>query len=103
MPPCRARGVDPLPLFAVSASEVEPPDGAEPLHWLLLSTERPAGEEAAVHAATVLDWYRKRWTIETWFWTLKTGTRIKDRRLDEADDRASASPLTRSPPSMSPT
>ena len=86
VPPRRDRGADPLPLFAVSATEVEPPDGAEPLHWLLLSTEFPAGEEAAVHAATVLDWYRKRWTIETWFRTLKTGTRIKDRRLDAADD-----------------
>ena len=40
----------------------------------------------AVHAATVLGWYRLRWTIETWFRTLKTGTRIKDRRLDSADD-----------------
>ncbi len=61
--------------------------GADPLHWLLLTTERPAaGEATAVHAATVLDWYRRRWTIETWFRTLKTETRIKDRRLDEADD-----------------
>ena len=39
-----------------------------------------------MHAATVLDWYRTRWAIETWFRTLKTGTRIKDRRLDSADD-----------------
>ena len=39
-----------------------------------------------MHAATVLGWYRLRWTIETWFRTLKTGTRIKDRRLDSADD-----------------
>ena len=86
-PPQRVRGADPLPLFAVSATEVDPPDGGEPLHWLLLTTERPAeGEAAAVHAATVLDWYRTRWSIETWFRTLKTGTRIKDRRLDSADD-----------------
>ncbi len=42
----------------------------------LLTTERPAQAEA-VHAATVL-----RWSIETWFRTLKT--RIKDRR--RADD-----------------
>ena len=86
-PPQRVRGADPLPLFAVSATEVDPPDGGDPLHWLLLTTERPAeGEAAAVHAATVLDWYRTRWSIETWFRTLKTGTRIKDRRLDSADD-----------------
>ena len=62
-------------------------DGDDPLHWLLLTTERPAEDEAdAVHAATVLGWYRLRWTVETWFRTIKTGTRIKDRRLDSADD-----------------
>ena len=39
-----------------------PPTATNPLHWLLLTTERPAeGQAAAVHAATVLDWYRKRW------------------------------------------
>ncbi len=87
LPPRRDRGAEPLPMFAVSAIETGTADGDDPLHWLLLTTERPAeGEEAAVHAATVLDWYRRRWTIETWFRTLKTGTRIKDRRLDSADD-----------------
>ncbi|MCY4431026.1 MAG: IS4 family transposase [Rhodospirillales bacterium] len=81
------RGAEPRPMFAVSAIETGTADGDDPLHWLLLTTERPAeGEEAAVHAATVLDWYRRRWTIETWFRTLKTGIRIKDRRLDSADD-----------------
>ncbi len=50
---------------AVSATETDAPDGAEPLHWLLLTTERPAeGEADAVHAAEVLDWYRKRWTVD---------------------------------------
>ena len=87
LPPHRDRGAEPLPMLAVSATETGTADGDDPLHWLLLTTERPAdGEVAAVHAATVLDWYRKRWTIETWFRTLKTGTRIKGRRLDHADD-----------------
>ena len=39
-----------------------------------------------MHAATALGWYGRRWTIETWFRTLKTGARIKDRRLHTADD-----------------
>ena len=77
----------PLTMRAVSATETDAPDGTEPLHWLLLTAERPAqGETDAVHATTVLDWDRKRWTIETWFKTLKSGTRITDRRLDAADD-----------------
>ena len=87
VPPRWDRGADPLPMFAVSATETEVADGDDPLHWLLLTTERPAeGETDGMHAATVLDWYRRRWTVETWFRTLKTGTRIKDRRLDSADD-----------------
>ena len=85
LPPQSDAGAAPLPMRAVSATETG--DGDEPLHWLLLTTERPAeGEADAFHAGTVLDWYRRRWTIETWFRTLKTGTRIKDRRLDHADD-----------------
>ncbi len=86
-PPQKERDAEPVSMFAVSASEAGTGDGDEALHWLLLTTERPApGEAEAVHAATVLGWYRTRWSIETWFRTLKTGTRIKDRRLDRADD-----------------
>ena len=89
-PPKDEAGAQPLPMPAVSATETGGGDGDGPLHWLLLTSERPAeGEAAAVHAATVLDWYRMRWTIETWFRTLKTGTRIKDRRLSHADDLCS--------------
>ncbi len=73
-------------MFGVSATEIDA-EGDDPLHRLLLITERPAeGEADAMHASTVLDWYRRIWTIETWFRTLKTRTRIKDRRLDSADD-----------------
>ncbi len=67
VPPRWDRGADPLPMLAVSATEIEA-DGGDPLHWLLLTTERPAeGEADAVHAATVLDWYRRRWTIDNSF------------------------------------
>ncbi len=77
----------PLTMRAISATETDAPDGTEPLHWLLLTTARSAqGEADAVHATTVLDWDRKRGTVETWFKTLKSGTRITDRRLDAADD-----------------
>lgn len=88
LPPQEAgRHAEPLAMRAISATETDAPDGTEPLHWLLLTTARPAqGEADAVHATTVLDWYRTRWTIETWFKTLKSGTRIKDRRLNAADD-----------------
>ena len=86
-PPQAAKHQQPLSLFAVSATEVDVAEKDKPLHWLLLTTEQPAPDEApAMFATTLLDWYRKRWTIETWFKTLKTGTRMKDRRLDTASD-----------------
>ena len=85
-PPARETGAEPLAVLAVSATEIDNGED-KPLHWLLLTTERPAeGQSPADHAETVLDWYRKRWVIETWFKTLKNGTRIKDRRLSDADD-----------------
>ena len=88
MPPGEEEGrAEPLATLAVSATETDAPEGTEPLHWLPLTTERPEpGVADAVHAAEVLDRYRKRWTVETWFKTPRSGTRIKDRRLDAADD-----------------
>ncbi len=86
-PPDESAGSDPLPLYAVSATETDAPEGTDPLHWLLVTTEHPAQDEpVAMHAATLLDWYRCRWAIETWFRTLKTGPRIGDRRLNHGDD-----------------
>ncbi len=87
LPPRKEKGAEPLSMLAVSATETDAPDGAEPLHWLLPASERPAeGEADAVRAAEVLDWYRRGRTVETWFRTLKSGTRIKDRRLNDAED-----------------
>jgi len=44
------------------------------------------GEPGAGTEATSLRWYKLRWRIERYFDALKNGTRIKDRRLDHADD-----------------
>ena len=71
------------PMLAVSATEREPPKGKEPLHWLLLTNR---GEPTAEHAQQIVHWYQTRWAIETWFSVLKTGTRVKDRQLDDAED-----------------
>ena len=49
----------------------------------MLPTE---GEPSAEQARKVIAWYERRWSIETWFCVLKTGTRVEDRQLDDADD-----------------
>ena len=50
---------------------------------MLLST---VGEANLDGAKELLRFYELRWSIERFFHALKTGTRIEDRRLDEADD-----------------
>ncbi len=70
-------------MLAVSATEISPPQDKERLHWLLLTTE---GEPSAEQARKVIAFYERRWSIETWFSVLKTGTRIGKRQLDDADD-----------------
>ena len=68
IPPGRATDAEPL---SVPATGTGPPeDGGEPPHRPLPTTERPAeGEADAVFAATVLDRYGGRWTMETRFRT----------------------------------
>ncbi len=73
----------PLDMLAVSAFEPDPPSGKEGLHWVLLATE---GDETAEDAVRTVKWYEARWSIEEYFKALKTGTGIKERRFDCADD-----------------
>jgi Transposase DDE domain len=70
-------------LWVVDVQEVNPPKGAKPVHWRLLTT----------HAVTTLDqaqqiitWYRMRWIIEQVFRSLKSHClRIEDSQMEEAD------------------
>ena len=77
------RATPPLPMMAVSVTEPAPQAGREPLDWMLLTTE---GDVTATDALKVVSWYERRWLIEEFFKALKVGTRVEDRRLDEADD-----------------
>ena len=87
VPPAEQGGSTIRRMLAVSAIEENPPRSAarngKPLHWMLLTTE---GEASFESACTALRWYELRWRIERIFHALKTGTRIEDRQLDEADD-----------------
>ena len=59
-----------------------PSDHREPLLWKLITNLKVTSFEQAVHK---LEWYARRWSIETFFKTLKTGCRIEDIRLTTAD------------------
>ena len=70
-----------LEISLVEALEPDPPAGATPLHWRLLTTI-PARDETA--AAEVVRLYRLRWRIEQTFRMLKThGLCIEDTQTAE--------------------
>lgn len=81
--PPRAKGYSPVNVWMVYAREVDYPKAvASPLEWMLLTTVKVDTFEQACER---LDWYAKRWGIEVYHRTLKSGCRIKDRRLETAE------------------
>ena len=76
--PYRFDNRDPLPVYAVYACEVECPDGATPLTWMLLTTEVVTTVEMAT---TILRWYSYRWRVEDYHKILKSGTQVERYRL----------------------
>lgn len=68
-----------IELNVVHVEEVAPPNGQEPVHWTLLTTE-PV--DTAEQVAAVVDAYRMRWLIEEYFKALKTGCSYEKRQLE---------------------
>ena len=87
VPPGRFKDRTPLTLYLVAATATHAKVKGKPLHWVLLTTEKPSdGQTSVDHAMTMIRWYQRRWTIELFFKTLKQGTRIKRRQFSHADD-----------------
>ena len=80
--PTGHQGAPAIPVWAVFAQEQETPPGAKPLEWLLLTTLSVASFEQALER---LMWYARRWGIEVLHRTLKSGCRIEQRQLGQAD------------------
>lgn len=68
-------GNDPLPLYVVQVSEVNPPPGEKPIEWTLLTNE-PV--HTLADAWRVTGWYERRWTVEELHKAFKTGCQIED-------------------------
>lgn len=67
-----------LDVFAVHVIEDEPPADIEPLEWMLLTS---VPTHSSGQALERLQWYARRWTIETWHRVLKSGCRIEARQF----------------------
>src|SRR5205809_6112984 len=81
-PPQDKSQYGPLKLWAVLAQETDAPEGIPPLCWMLLTTCRVCTFEDAIEK---LAWYTKRWGIEIYHKTLKSGCKIEQRQLGDAD------------------
>jgi hypothetical protein len=66
-------------LNVVLAEEPNPPGGATPIQWLLVTT-LPIDNAEQVRQA--VSYYSIRWQIEIYFRTLKSGCRIEGRQFE---------------------
>jgi hypothetical protein len=80
--PKRKKRLGDVTMHAVYAKEEEEPQDGEPLEWMVLSTVEVTTFE---EAQWVLRCYARRWGIEVYHRTLKSGCKIEDRQLGNAD------------------
>lgn len=79
--PKRKRELPTVRVWAVWAHECEAPERVKALDWMLLTTVAVNDFEEALER---LAWYRRRWGIEVYHRTLKSGCRIEERQLGAA-------------------
>lgn len=78
-PPYRmGQKLEPLTIWVVLAEEVNPPEGQEPVNWIL-NTSAPIKTFAQARKLMML--YTRRWQVEVFFRILKTGCRVEELQL----------------------
>ena len=78
----QTKDLRPIELYAVEVREGDPPQGAKPLHWLLLTT---LPIESKKQALRCLRSYTLRWRIEEWHRLLKSGCGIESHQHQTAE------------------
>ena len=76
------KGLAPLEVTAILASEINAPAGAKKVEWLLLSS---LPIENKTEALRLIEWYLCRWEIELFFKVLKSGCTIEQLQLEEVE------------------
>jgi hypothetical protein len=74
-------------LNVVRVWEAAPPDGEEPVEWVLFTSDPIDSEEQILQ---IVDRYRARWTIEEYFKALKTGCAYESRQLEDFNSLTNA-------------
>ena len=70
-----------LSMSVVELKEIHSPEGAEPLHWVLMTSEEVATTEEAL---AIVAHYQKRWGVEEYHKALKTGCHVEERYYQTA-------------------
>lgn len=73
---------EPLTVTAIQALEARPREGEEALAWVLLTDLKVSDFDGA---SEKIDWYGKRFGIETWHKVLKSGCEVEECMLEHAD------------------
>lgn len=73
---------EPILMSVVELVEFDPPQGVEPIRWVLLTSESATTHEEALR---IVEYYRQRWAIEEYHKALKTGCRVEQRYYETAD------------------
>lgn len=82
-PPYRCdKALEAIEVTALLAREEAPPEGVEPLQWLLL-TNLPV--ETLEAGREKIQWYLCRWQIEVYFRVLKSGCKVEQLQLQTRD------------------
>ena len=68
--------------WAVLAEEADPPEGEDPIRWVLLTSKKA---NTFAKACRILNLYLRRWDIEVFHRVLKTGCRVESIQLKKAE------------------
>ena len=71
-----------IEINCVLVTEPNPPEGAEPVEWLLL-TSLPI--DTVEQVLTIIRYYCGRWAIEIYFRILKSGCKVEESQLEKAE------------------
>jgi hypothetical protein len=80
--PLNKQSKENIKIWAILAKEENAPESVTALEWMLLTT---MSVNTIEEASEKLEWYTKRWGIEVYHKTLKSGCQIEQRQLGNAD------------------
>jgi len=82
LPPTKGKAVEPVRVWAIHVREVAPPPKANAIEWYLLTI---ADASSLAKAKEIIKCYCLRWRVEDMFRVLKTGCKVEELQMQQAD------------------